>query len=543
MNKLSTISNLLNSKIELKNSSPDHIVIFESKKKHKNYSLDQHLSNIRSSASTIAKSSNFYQQKAIIFIHDNYIWDIIHNACLGLGITVVGIDVKTTCDDIKQIIKTLKPQILFFDQSIPTDGLNLFLNFNSNIKTIFKCGTLDNTNEDDYHSIFINIGRTNDTFKFPQTNEADIATIIFSSGTTGQPKVIPFTQRQIVLAIELIISHYNLQNNYHKTICWMPLSNIFQRIINLVALSTNAKTCYVNNHKNLFNSINFFQPDFLVGVPILFEQVYKTFEKYEQFIKKIPFLHFLIYFLKQSIKHKFTKTGNILLLSGSAACSIKTLSFFKDIDIPIYEAYGTSENIIPISANTQHKFKIGSVGMVLKVNTVKIINNQIHIRGPGVITNYYNSSSGTLDINDFYNTQDTGYFDKEGFLFITGRSSNVFKTQNGKKIIPETIEKYFMTLPDINHAVIIGENQPFPIAILNIKNTTNIRKLHKEIVTNGHFKFIHSYLFIKKRFTINEELTSNFKIKRLYIIKRYEKEIQQIYNNNLTTYLVKSSNI
>jgi long-chain acyl-CoA synthetase len=322
--------------------------------------------------------------------------------------------------------------------------------------------------------------------------------IIFTSGTTSQPKAISYTGQQLVLAVEAILSNYPEVKEGLRTVCWLPLSNLFQRVLNFSTVAFGGEIYFVENPTEIIGLIKGIAPTVFISVPRFYEKIYDSIMGklaaspivIRQFlflglwllqlrwrIRKYTFLHSLFGILLLPWKTLlFKKIREVFgsrikfLISGSAAMRIEILRFFHAIGLPIFEAYGSSESIIPIAMNTSSMFRLGSVGKPVTAGKVIISNlGEVLVKGPGVFRGYLQSQVAASFTDDqFYKTGDRGHFDQDGFLYLEGRVTESFKTSAGKKVAIQEIESAFKKLTFIDQAVVLGEGRKAPLIFLTL---------------------------------------------------------------------------
>ena len=516
-----------------------------------------------------------------IMLPNTVLWEAFHIASLRLGLVVIGIDLNEKENRLRELFEDYEIKAAVVD--IP-DRLKILTKFSHKTKNIISIKKEVSYSSDfsihtyAFQSISVEILKT--TLK-PDYN--DPATIIFTSGTTGSPKGIIYTHGQLSLAAHAIIKKYNLPFGTVKIASWLPLSNMFQRIVNILAIELNAPLFFVENPLKIIERLPIIKPTVLIGVPRFFEKIHqnvtKTFNDkgllYSSILeislflglinnlprKRLPLriISFPIWkFLDFLILRKIRKViGNAkFLISGSAKLKLSTHRFFQALGTPIYEAYGVSENIVPISSNTLENLKIGSVGIPFRENVVEIDNNNlVLIKGEGLFKGYLekNKNYNELSHECFYNTGDIGFLDKEGFLYLKGRKTDYIKTSTGRRIYPYEIENILNNISFIENSLIIGANRPCLVAILTLDMNTiknefdftsgslekNLEKnagLIKNHILNSlvglpRYKIPAGFLILGRAFSIEKgELTGNLKICRTKIENLFSKDLNNIYS-------------
>lgn len=312
-------------------------------------------------------------------------WELIHHSALSLGAIVVGIDPKETPSQLEAIINIADIEILVIDRLERLDK------FHESIKAQVKLIiTFDEKTSESIKAIFINIpqrqaGELKKTTLPDVVNPEDVATIIFTSGTTGSPKGIAYRHDQIIAAIDAILQTYpELTQLPCHLACWLPLSNLFQRMVNLCAIAGGAETYFIGQPQKIIEYLPQINPHFFIAVPHFYEKLYQGFEvKLSQKPKIVALClrycltigeeNSLMGKLFRVINHHVFKTfrsifgSNIrYLASGSAPMPLWLLKRFDAMGLLILEAYGLSENVVPIAANRPKDYQLGTVGKVLK---------------------------------------------------------------------------------------------------------------------------------------------------------------------------------
>ena len=304
--------------------------------------------------------------------------------------------------------------------------------------------------------------------------EEDLATIIYTSGTTGSPKGVMLTHKNIisnVLGVENRIPIPNKDYKEIRTLSFLPICHILERMVCYFYFHHGFSTYFAESIEKIGENMKEVKPHFVTVVPRLLEKVYdKIYHKGISAggLKKMIFLWAMgvnkKYQLgqpknwKQKLADKlvFSKWreglgGEIVsLISGSAALSISLNKKFQAAGIPIIEGYGLTETSPVIAVNSFDQMKLGSVGKPLDNLQVKIADDgEILVKGPSVTQGYLNKLEQTKEAfteDGFFKTGDIGHIDEEGFLIITDRKKEMFKTSGGKYVAPQMIENKLLVL-------------------------------------------------------------------------------------------------
>ena len=421
-------------------------------------------------------------------------------------------------------------------------------------------------------------------------NTEDLATIIYTSGTTGKPKGVMLSHLNIVSNVlgsnPRIPRVKGLEFTDIKILSFLPICHIFERMLFYLYQYNGYAIYFAESIEKMGDNIKEVQPHIMSVVPRLIEKVYdKIYDKGTSAggLKSKIFLWALAVNkakeklgkpsgLKEIIADKlvFSKWreglgGNIItLVSGSAALSARLNKMFQNAGIPILEGYGLTETSPVISVNSFGNIKIGTVGHVLDNLEVKIQEDgEITVKGPSVFKGYFKNEEMTQEAftaDGFFKTGDIGHIDDEGYLQITDRKKEMFKTSGGKYIAPQVIENLAKASKFIEQIMVVGDGEKMPCALVQpdfnfIKNWAERKQLNvgstpeemaKSPELKERIKKEIDYLNTKlgnweqiKRFELTPELwsielgllTPTLKLKRKAVKERYIKLYNEMYGH------------
>ena len=324
--------------------------------------------------------------------------------------------------------------------------------------------------------------------------EENLATIIYTSGTTGSPKGVMLTHKNIISNILGVENRIPIPNKDYKeirTLSFLPICHILERMVCYFYFHHGFSTYFAESIEKIGENMKEVKPHFVTVVPRLLEKVYdKIYHKGISAggLKKLIFLWAMgvnkKYQLgqpknwKQKLADKlvFSKWreglgGEIVsLISGSAALSISLNKKFQAAGIPIIEGYGLTETSPVIAVNSFDQMKLGSVGKPLDNLQVKIADDgEILVKGPSVTQGYLNKLEQTKEAfteDGFFKTGDIGHIDEEGFLIITDRKKEMFKTSGGIYVAPQMIENKAKASRFIEQIMVVGEGEKMPCAFV-----------------------------------------------------------------------------
>jgi len=417
--------------------------------------------------------------------------------------------------------------------------------------------------------------------------ENDLATIIYTSGTTGRPKGVMLSHKNIVSDVLMSAERVPFEAGKYRGLSFLPICHIYERMILYLYQYYGVSTYFAESIEKVSDNIKEATPDVITAVPRLLEKVYdKIIAKGSELTgikRKLFFWAVEVgleyepygangawYDFKLSIARKliFSKWkaglgGRLgLMVSGSAAIQPRLARVFAAAEIPVMEGYGLTETSPVIAVNDQRNggFRIGTVGKPLNGLEVKIAEDgEILCKGPNVMMGYYKDEEKTNEVmtDGYFHTGDIGEIDKDGFLKITDRKKEMFKTSGGKYVAPQLIENAMKQSRFIEQIMVIGEGEKMPAAFIqpdfefvkewasrkgikvssneDIANSKEIHDRIQEEVSDINKKFGHWEQV--KRFEITPELwsvdggemTPTLKLKRKAIKEKYQKLYDKIY--------------
>jgi long-chain acyl-CoA synthetase len=398
------------------------------------------------------------------------------------------------------------------------------------------------------------------------------ATLIFTSGTTGRPKALVYSHRQLTLAIASILPILGAVPDQAHTVCWLPLANPFQRMTNWCAMAANWKSFMVPDPTRILAEVRSIRPHFLVAVPRFYEKLHAEIHRRltrlpgrlqstTRWAQQVGGRYWRAALLGDRVawplKYQYRLADRLVLrrvrralggrlrffISGSAPLSETLLEAFAALGWPILEAYGISENIIPIAMNAPGACRPGSVGRPLAPNAVRIAEDgEILVKSPGVSLALADAQS-----DGFWRTGDLGRLDEDGFLRITGRKSDVFKLSTGRKIVPRILEEALGRIEGVAHSVAAGHNRQCVVALLNIPEAQWDRLQAQHHGAEGAYRYLReqarsacahlpdysrpaAVAVVRDQFSPqNGELTPNLKLRRDFVLKKHDPILAELY--------------
>jgi long-chain acyl-CoA synthetase len=431
-----------------------------------------------------------------------------------------------------------------------------------------------------------------------RTRPEDVATIVYTSGTTGVFKGVVLTHANISSNIQACDRLFDFHPG-DISMAFLPLAHIFERMIDFYYMAQGVSIAYAENIDSLPQNLREVRPTLMAVVPRLVEKIR---EKVMEEVRHLPpskqklfawALHtgreWFPYSLtgrsapaglglKRALADKLVYAkirsqmgGRLrLLISGAAPLSRELAEFFFSIGIPVYEGYGLTETSPVIAVNHPSAVKLGTVGQVIPGVEVQFgeetedsrggTGREILVRGPNVTPGYYHQDerNGEVFTDGWFHTGDLGSLDSEGFLSITGRKKNLFKTSGGKYVSPEKLENLFQGHRYVTQVVVLGDSRKF-VGSLIVPNFVALESYAKEqgIVFAGREDLVknqnvHSFLqrqvddacrhlppherirqiaLLPKELTIAAgELSATLKVKRPVVEERYRDLIEEMFS-------------
>jgi len=416
----------------------------------------------------------------------------------------------------------------------------------------------------------------------------DLATLIYTSGTTGRPKGVMLSHRNILSNVIGSSNRVPFEVGQYKSLSFLPICHIFERMVIYLYQVYSVSIHYAESIEKISDNLKEVKPHVMTVVPRLLEKVYdKIYAKgadltgikkklffwaldlgfeYEPYGVKGAWYEFKLKIAKKLIFSKWQEAlgGQLkLLVSGSAALQPRLTRVFTAAGIPVMEGYGLTETSPVIAVNDMRNggFRVGTVGRLIDNVEVKIAEDgEILCKGPNVMLGYYKDDEKTNEVikGGYFHTGDIGDIDKNGFLRITDRKKEMFKTSGGKYVAPQMLENAFKQSRFIEQIMVIGEGEKMPAAFIQpnfdfLKDWAKIKGINigttnEEIVSNpevisrfaeeieglnkgfGNWEQVKKFELTPDVWSIDDgHLTPTMKLKRKIIIAKYQHLYDKIY--------------
>lgn len=420
-----------------------------------------------------------YQNKRIAIVGRNrYEWVIAHLANLLGGIVSIPLDKELQVDELESCLVRSKADVLVFDEK-----------YKENIEEIQKRG---NTKIESYICMSKQEGYVampelmeqgkelyevgNKEYVEAKIDSYKMNILLFTSGTTSKSKAVMLSQNNIASNI------YSMQlvediRKEDVNIAFLPFHHIFGSTCMVVMLAFGVTTAFPDGLRYIAQNLKEYKVSIFVGVPLLVEAIYKKVEqgiekqgktKIVNIAKKISniLLKIHIDIRKKLFKQILDELGGHMrfVISGGAPLDKRVAKGFNELGISIVQGYGLTETSPVIAAENCKKVKYGSIGFSMENVELELDNpdeqgiGEIKVKGPNVMLGYYENEEATKEVlrDGWFYTGDLAYFDKEGYLFLTGRKKDMIVLKNGKKVFPDELETLVNRIEEVKECIVYG---------------------------------------------------------------------------------------
>lgn len=530
-------------------------------------------------------------------------WAWIDVAILSLGAVTVPIYPSLLDTDVEYILKDSESKLVFAEDNSQKQKLETVLSkgeLSVQVRMIQSAESSDNPLIKNVSDCFEGLSLAKaetppkdewESWKSQSANlnKEDLASIVYTSGTSGTPKGVQLTHGCFIGFIKSTHEALGMDST-DTTLLFLPLAHILGRVEHMLSLGVGWTNAYAENLKAVMDNLIEVRPTVMVSVPRIYEKIFATlvskvekmeglgkvfaqkavdFSKvYSEKIEKgnspsiADKLQYAAYskVLYGKVKKRF---GGRLkyCISGGAPFSPDISRFFHACDVLILEGYGLTETTGPLSVNRQKSFRIGSVGKALNDIDVKIADDgEILVKGPNVMKGYYKKEEATQEVfvEGYFATGDIGIVDEDGFIRITDRKKDIIVTAGGKNIAPQKIESKLVEMPLFSQAIVVGDKQKYLGALIalsppdarSLAKTNGIdmsgslqdlydnadfkrlvmKKVQSLNKTLASFETIKKIEFLPRELSVEEgELTPSLKVKRKYCEKKYKDLVSKLF--------------
>ena len=565
INKINNLLELFYQQYQKQNK--ENIFLESLKEPRKQYSWEDVYLNINKLSEEISK--HIKKGDRCLLVSENRPEWMISDLSIMLsgGVTVPAYTTYTE-RDYEYIIDDCTPTIIVISDKIQHEKVKNIISKKNFIKKVIFFENIKNINEEinlNIQDIFYRNNYSNKNFYDLKIQRRDMACIIYTSGTQGNPKGVMLSHGGILNncegANQLLKKFISKKPNF---LTWLPLSHSYEHTVQFVQIVVGARVFYAESIDKLIKNMGDCSPEIMTAVPRFYQNLYQkinaSFSKVtglKKFLanqtiqlgkkklnkQRLSLFESLVNFICEKLVRKKIKNqfgGNLkTFISGGGALDKEVGSFLNAIGLPTLQGYGLTETSPVVSCNSIDEIKVETVGRPFKGNLVKIADDgEILVKGENVMLGYWKNDEETNKVlkNGWLSTGDLGIFDGE-FLKITDRKKDIIITPGGDNISPIKIENDLNKSDFIEQSLVYGDNKPYLVSLLILnqeyKNISEeevqqeIDKINKNL---SKIEKIKKFIIIKDQFTIeNNMMTPTLKLKRYKIIKKYQIELEKLF--------------
>ncbi|MDB4192677.1 long-chain fatty acid--CoA ligase [Candidatus Pelagibacter sp.] len=486
---------------------------------------------------------------------------------LSGGVTVPAYTTYTE-RDYEYIINDCTPAIIIISDKIQYEKIKNIIPKKDFIKKIFFFENVENINDElnlKIYDIFKKDSRNNKNFSDLKIQRKDMACIIYTSGTQGNPKGVMLSHGGILNNCE---GAYRLLKTFiskrPKFLTWLPLSHSYEHTVQFVQIVVGARVFYAESIDKLIKNMSDCSPELMTAVPRFYQNLHQkintSFSKVtglKKFLinqtiqlgkkklnkQRFSLIENLINFICEKLVRKKIKNqfgGNLkTFISGGGALDKEVGSFLNAIGLPTLQGYGLTEASPVVSCNSIENIRVETVGLPFNGNIVKIADDgEILVKGENVMLGYWKNEEETKKVlkNGWLYTGDIGELEGK-FLKITDRKKDIIITTGGDNISPIKIENNLNKSNFIEQSLVYGDNKPYLVSLIVLSSEykdASKEKIQQEIekinLNLSKIEKVKKFIIIKDQFSIeNNMMTPTLKIKRYKIIKKYQMELEKLF--------------
>jgi long-chain acyl-CoA synthetase len=424
--------------------------------------------------------------------------------------------------------------------------------------------------------------------RWQSIKQEDLATLVYTSGTTGRPKGCMLTHHNFIFLVRQLVAA--VPPAFHEgssTLFFLPLAHIFARVAQVSCITTGVKLGYSTGVPQLLEELAMYKPTWLFSVPRVFEKVYNSAQQKAHSEGKGKIFDYAAKVAEEFSRQKqagrvkpLTKVQHVVFdklvysklrdafggrvtyaISGGAALGERLGHFFTGVGIHILEGYGLTETTAGSTLNRPDATQVGSVGQPIPGVTVGIADDgEVLLKGPHVMAGYFKNDDATaesINPDGWFHTGDIGELDAAGFLRITGRKKEILVTAAGKNVAPAVIEDRIRAHGLISQAMVVGDGEKFIACLITIDpdafpawaeengktgstvadlvNDPELRAAVEEAIEDGNkavsrAEAVREFRILPEDFTIDGgEITPTLKLRRAIVMKKYAGMVEDIY--------------
>lgn len=491
---------------------------------------------------------------------NRYEWVVAHLANLLGGMVSIPLDKELQVDELESSLERSKADVVVFDEK-----------YIENIEEIKKRGNTQvqkyicMSKEEGYEN-FWDLKKQGENllkqgekeYTKAKIDEDKMAILLFTSGTTSKSKAVMLSQNNIASNVYSMLLVEDLQPT-DSNLAFLPYHHIFGSTCMLVMLAAGIKTAFPDGLRYVAQNLKEYKVSVFVGVPLLIEAIYKNVEKEIEKKGKTKLINTAkkvsnvlrkchIDVRRKLFKQVIDALGGHMrfVISGGAPLDKRVAQGFTELGIEVAQGYGLTETAPVIAAENYKKKRYGSVGVPLENVEVEIVNQdangigEVRTKGPNVMLGYYENEEATNAVlkDGWFYTGDLGYFDKDGYLFLTGRQKDMIVLKNGKKVFPEELEVLVNRIDIVEECMVFGmpdkeDKNDITLSVKVVYNKETAKEKYPEASEEELKKIVWEqikeinktfppYKYIKNLILTDEELikTTTKKVKRQEEMKK-----------------------
>jgi len=536
--------------------------------------------------------------RVAIYSNTRVEWALADMAILSIGAIVVPVYPSSIPEDIEFIANDSQFRVIFCENRFLLDKINAIRNKTLKIEYTITFDTVQTTDKNQFTLSELKkrgaAEKINDLSWFTQNTQKtkleDLASIVYTSGTTGVPKGVMITHDNIMSEVVDVLAHLGVTDQ-DSSLTFLPFAHILARVEHFFHIYSGYLMYYAENIDRIRANLLDAKPTFIVAVPRIFEKIYNSMISQAEsspvkkrifdwamsigrdvsqarMEKRSPSIQTLLQYqvAKRLVFDKLAqKLGGRLRfsLSGGAPLSKEIGEFFHAAGLIILEGYGLTETTAGVLANSLFDYRFGTVGKPIGDTQIKLAEDgEILVKSRKVTPGYYKNEEATREaIKDgWFCTGDIGEIDKDGFVKITDRKKDLIKTAGGKFVAPQKLENLLKLSKYVSNVLIHGDKRKYVTALitLNYENVEAFAKekgitysnkgelaenrqvlnLMRDVVAETNHKLasyesIKNFSLLANDFTVDSgELTPSLKVKRKYCDNKYKEALDRMYGND-----------
>lgn len=564
---------------------------FKKKEKWETISWTDFRRLVFKTASALRASGIAEHDKVAIYADNSAEWIVFDLAILSLGAITVPIYSTNNQEQAAYILAESESKAVLVGNQEQYDAAYNILQDSAFLKLIIVSKKAIWIKKENSAYLEDYIKKCSDELEIVSKSEDDLATILYTSGTTGVPKGVMLSHGNFVNSFKAHFDFFKFKNfEQEVSLAFLPLTHIFERSWTMLSLHGGAQVYFLENTKLIAHALSEVKPTVMCAVPRFYQKIYagvhdmlqnssdtkkKIFSwaidtgtqvaELRRLDQNIPFTlnlknavaNFLVF---KKIKAKMG--GRLWFMPcGGASVSAEVTEFFEALGIHVTVGYGLTETTATLTCFPFHHFEHGSAGIPIGDTQIKIgENEEILAKGSGIMKGYYKKPTETAEVftqDGWFRTGDAGKFDESGNLIITDRIKDLMKTSNGKYITPQPIENLLSNNNLINQVMVIAEGKPYVTALIvpnfealqlvlekmnipfttweELVNSDKIKEFYRQKLEEfqkslSGFERVKKFILMSSEFEVNSgEITPTLKIKRNIVLQKYAELIDKMY--------------